>query len=226
MRSFYERENLKKYGKLLVGLFLCGVGIVMVVNSNLGGAPWDVFHIGISKHLGIQYGKVSIIMGAVVVLLNIALGQVIGLGTLLNMCLIGTFTDLINNSGFIPSPTGTLPLQSFLLAGGILAFGYGTYLYMAQGKGAGPRDGLMQVLNRKTGISVAIVKNGIEVIVLLIGILLGGKAGIGTIVYALSIGFVIQFLFDRNKIDIKALTHAKLKEEILSLLPGGREKRL
>jgi len=217
MRSFYEKENLIQYGKLLAGLFFCGLGIVMEVNSNLGGAPWDIFHIGLSRVIGIPYGKVSIMAGAVVILLNIVLGQVIGLGTVLNMCLIGLFTDIINNSGLIPSPTGKIYGQAALLFGGMLLFGYGTYLYMAQGKGAGPRDGLMQVLHKKTGLSVALIKNGIEVVVLVIGILLGGKAGLGTLIYALSIGFIIQYFFKLRKLDIRALNHSRIREDLLSL---------
>jgi len=99
----------------------------------------------------------------------------------------------------------------------MLLFGYGTYLYMAQGKGAGPRDGLMQVLHKKTGLSVALIKNGIEVVVLVIGILLGGKAGLGTLIYALSIGFIIQYFFKLRKLDIRALNHSRIREDLLSL---------
>jgi uncharacterized membrane protein YczE len=225
MNTFYNKTQVKKYGKLLFGIFLCGLGIVMEVNSNLGAAPWDIFHIGLSRVIGIQYGKVGILVGAIVILLNIVLGQTIGVGTLLNMCFVGLFTDIIHNSGWIPSPRENLLGQLSLLIGGMFVFGHGTFLYMVQGKGAGPRDGLMQILNKKTNISIAIIKNGIEVVVLISGVLLGGRAGIGTLVYAVSIGFIIQWMFKLHRIEIKTLVHENLKKELSTLLRRTKTKK-
>jgi uncharacterized membrane protein YczE len=214
-----KNSNIVRYIKLLIGVFLCGLGVAMVINSNAGASSWDIFHMGLTDPLKMPVGKASIVAGVVVIVLNVVLGQTIGLGTVLNIYFIGTFTDIIRNSNIIPI-SNNIFFKLIILLLGMVIFSYGTFLYMSQGKGCGPRDGLMQVISKKTNISVAIVKNSIEIVVLIFGIFLGGKSliGIGTLIYALSIGFIISFMFKIHKVDAKNIEHTSIKEEFHNII--------
>ncbi|MDR3258271.1 MAG: hypothetical protein LBT51_01490 [Fusobacteriaceae bacterium] len=214
MSSSDKNSKTVRYIKLMIGIFLCGLGVTMVINSNAGASSWDIFHMGLTGILKMPIGKASIVAGFVVIILNIVLGQTIGPGTILNIYFIGTITDIIRNLNIIPV-SNNIFFKIIILLLGMIIYSYGTFLYMSQGKGCGPRDGLMQVLSKKTNISVAIVKNSIEIIVLIMGIFLGGKSliGIGTLIYALSIGFIISFMFKIHKVEVKTIEHTSLKEE-------------
>lgn len=185
-----KKESIR-FLKLFVGLFICSLGCVTILKSNLGLAPWDVLHQGVSKVTGITIGQASISLGVIIVLMDIFLGQPIGVGTVLNFIFIGLFMDLIIFLDFIPIFQNLFARIIELLVG-IFFYSYGTYLYMTQGMGCGPRDGFMQVLTKRFNKPVSVIKNGIEIIAFVIGWLLGGKLGIGTIVTALVMGIWLQ----------------------------------
>ncbi len=151
----------------------------------MGLSPWDVLHQGISKTTGITIGQASIGLGITIVLLDIFLGQPIGLGTVLNFLSIGLFMDMILYLDFIPVKESYL-YKVVLLMTGIFFYAYGTFFYMIQGMGCGPRDGFMQIITKKTKYPVGIIKNIIELSALGSGWLLGGKVGVGTVVTAIS----------------------------------------
>lgn len=211
-----KTEELKRYLKLYIGLFMCALGCIMILKADLGLSPWDVLHQGISKTTGITIGQASIGLGITIVLLDIFLGQPIGLGTVLNFLSIGLFMDMILYLDFIPVKESYL-YRAVLLMIGILFYAYGTFFYMVQGMGCGPRDGFMQIITKKTKYSVGIIKNIIELSALGSGWLLGGKVGVGTVVTAISMGIFLQIFFKVYKMDIKTLKHRNIKEEVFHL---------
>lgn len=199
--------------RLFAGLFICAVGLVMTINANLGLSPWDVFHQGISKVANITMGKANIIVGMTVLILDIILGIRIGWGTISNMLFIGTFIDFLMLNHLIPVFKGFVPSIVMMLVG-MLLLGIGSYLYIGAGLGAGPRDGLMVALTKKTNKSVRFVRNSIESIVLFMGYMLGGYVGFGTLIMALTIGYFIQFTFKIFKFDVKKVEHRYIDDDI------------
>ena len=210
------KKELFRYVKLYLGLFLCAMGAITLLNCDMGLSPWDVFHQDLSKVTGITIGQASIGAGIIIVLLDVFLGQPIGIGSILNFIFIGAFMDLIVYLNFIPRPNNIF-LQLIELFIGILFYAYGTFLYMVQGMGCGPRDGFMQILTKKLNKPVSFIKNTIELIALGVGWLLGGKAGLGTVATAIITGFLLEWMLKFWKIDIKKLHHRNVKEELVYL---------
>lgn len=175
--------------RLYSGLALYGVGIGLQIESRLGGSPWDVFHQGLSIHLGLSIGTWIILVGAAVMLLWIPLRQRPGIGTLSNVLFLGLFADAA--MWLAPEP-GPLAVRWAYLLLGVVATGAATGLYIGAGLGPGPRDGLMTGLNR-LGLSIRSARTLIEVTALAVGWLLGGTVGLGTLVFALAIGPLTQF---------------------------------
>ena len=172
-----------------MGLTLYGVSMGMMVRSGLGLDPWDVFHYGIAQHLPVSFGTVTIIVGVAVLLLWIPLRQWPGLGTVANVVVIGLATDA--TLALLEAPDA-MALRVVLLVGGIVLNGLAGALYIGSQFGPGPRDGLMTGLVRRTGRSFRLVRTSIEVTVLVVGWLLGGVVGLGTVLYAVLIGPVVQ----------------------------------
>ena len=202
-----------KLFKVIFGLFLFALGIVMTIHANIGVAPWDVFHEGIHKTLGITMGIASIIVGVFIVLLDVVLGENIGWATIMNMFLIGVFMDILMLNNLVPKFESFLPSVIMLILG-VLIEGYGCWIYMSVGWGAGPRDGLMVVLTKRTGRSVRVVKSFTEVLATLVGYLLGGRPGIGTLLMALFGGQLFQFAFKTVKFDVKSVETRYIKDDI------------
>ena len=171
--------------RLLLGLVLCGLGIAAMVVADLGLGPWDVLHQGISNRTPIPIGTVGIIVGLLVLLGWLPLRERPGTGTVLNVIVIGVVIDL--TLLVLPVPEATW-LRLAAMSLGPLLFAVGSGFYIGAGLGAGPRDGLMTGMSRRYGWSVGPVRLGIEVTVLAIGFLLGGTVGIGTLLFAASIG--------------------------------------
>ena len=179
---------------LVFGLFLYSLGIVLTIKANIGYAPWDVFHVGLAQKTGISIGIASIITGVVVVAAVIILGEKIGLGTLCNMVVIGVFIDLIFLSNVIPKQEN-LVFGIVMLAFGLFVISVGSYFYIRAAFGAGPRDSLMVVLNKKTKLPIGLCRSALELTVTIIGWILGGMVGIGTVISVIAIGFIIQLTF-------------------------------
>ncbi|QMU18307.1 hypothetical protein H3L99_06055 [Streptomyces pristinaespiralis] len=175
--------------QLYVGLALYGASSALLVRAGLGLEPWGVLHQGLAELTGLTIGVVSIIVGAVVLLLWIPIRQRPGLGTVSNVFVIGIAMDA--TLALVPQVT-TLAGQIPLMAAGIVLNGAATGLYIAARFGPGPRDGLMTGLHRLTGRSIRLVRTAIEVAVVATGFALGGSAGIGTVAYALAIGPLAQ----------------------------------
>ena len=200
--SLRDRRLTRRLVQLYVGLVLYGASMALLVRSRLGVMPWDVLHQGLSRHLGWSLGTVSIVVGALVLLAWIPLRQMPGVGTVSYVFVIGLAVDATR--ALLPVPSN-LAVRIALVAGGVLLNGVATAAYIGVHLGPGPRDGLMTGLVRRTGGSVRIVRTSIEVAVVATGWLLGGTLGVGTVVYALAIGPLVQLLLPR-----------------LSLADGGR----
>ncbi len=180
---------IRRLIQLYAGLFLYGLSMAMMVRSDLGLNPWDVFHQGVGDRTPFSFGMIVIITGAVVLMFWIPLRQRPGLGTISNMIVIGLAADAA--LWLIPN-VEALPMRGVMLAAGILLNGVATSTYIGVGLGPGPRDGLMTGLAARTGRSIRSVRTGIEVAVLAVGWALGGTVGIGTVLYAVTIGSVVH----------------------------------
>ena len=179
----------RRVTQLMVGLVLYGLSMAMMVESFLGLDPWDVFHYGVTRWLPMSFGTVVILAGAVVLLLWIPLRQMPGLGTVANVIVIGVASDV--SLALLERPD-SLVARTALLLGGIVLNGLAGALYIGAQLGPGPRDGLMTGVVRRTGWSVRVVRTSIELTVLAVGFLLGGTVGLGTALYALAIGPLLQ----------------------------------
>jgi uncharacterized protein len=193
-----KREFVIRWAFFFVGLLVLALGITLTIKGkDLGIGPWDVFHYGLFKQLGLTIGTWSIIAGFVILLITgIGTKTFPKIGAFLNMLLIGIFIDLFNF--LIPAPE-SFGAQLIVFAIGILVIGYGIGLYVSADLGAGPRDSLMLLVTEKTGWKVQWVRNGMELIVFFFGWLLGGPVGIGTVVIALGLGSIVGISLPQSK---------------------------
>ncbi|WP_420076067.1 YczE/YyaS/YitT family protein [Streptomyces sp. JL3001] len=180
---------VRRLSQLYIGLTLYGVSSAMLVEAGLGLEPWNVLHQGLAELTGLTIGVLSIIVGAAVLLLWIPLRQRPGLGTVSNVFVVGVAMD--GTLALLPE-AHSLAVRIPLLVGGILLNGAATGLYIAARFGPGPRDGLMTGLHRRTGRSIRLMRTAVEIAVVVTGFALGGTVGIGTLLYALSIGPLAQ----------------------------------
>lgn len=180
---------IRRFIQLQIGLLLYGASMALMVRADLGLNPWSVFHQGLSEVTGLSLGRIVNIVGALVLLIWIPLRQRPGIGTICNVLVIGTAADAI--LAVLP-PIAGLPLQMALLVAAILLNGAATGAYIGAGLGPGPRDGLTTGGVRVTGWEVRWVRMAIEGLVLVLGWMLGGAIGIGTVAYALSNGPLLQ----------------------------------
>lgn len=202
---------------LILGLFLYAMGIALSIQANIGCAPWDVLHMGLSLKLGITIGQTSILVGAVICLIVFMLREKLGLGTLLNMLLIGIFIDLIFSLHIIPVMDGFW-VGIITMVSGLFVIALGSYFYIGSGFGVGPRDGLMVSLKRRTNWPVGVCRALVEGSALSIGYLLGGQAGVGTVIAVFCIGLCVQIVFGLLKFDPAAITHETLSETWSAIL--------
>jgi uncharacterized membrane protein YczE len=184
-----SRSVLRRLPMLLLGLLCFGLGIALMAQAGLGLGPWEAFHQGIALHTGLQLGTVSILLGIPILLLWWPLGERPGIGTLLNVAVIGTATNVA--IALLPTAEGTLAQVAMMLLG-VVVIGLGSGLYLATDLGPGPRDGLMTGLHHRFGWSIRRARTLIEITVLIAGWALGGTIGIGTVVFALGIGPIVQ----------------------------------
>ena len=152
------KSVIYKLLKITGGLFLFALGIVMTINANLGLAPWDILHEGLAKTFGMTIGTANIIVGLIIVIIEVAFGANVGWGTIMNMLLIGTFIDILMFNNLIPTFTGLIPSLIMIFLG-LLIQGVGCWIYLLEEMGAGPRDGLMVLLTKKTGKPVKVTKD-------------------------------------------------------------------
>jgi len=208
------RELRSRVPRLLLGLTFFGMGIGFMVRADLGLGPWDVLHQGVSDQTGISIGVVTILTGMVVLLLWIPIRERPGLGTVLNVLLVGVVVDA--TLAVLDTPDAMWQRVLLLLLG-VYLFGPGSGWYIGAGLGPGPRDGLMTGIARR-GHSVRVVRTGIELAALAIGAALGGSLGIGTVLFALTVGPNVHWHLDRM-----TLPAVGAKTDVLDEPPGYLE---
>jgi|LGOV01.1.fsa_nt_gb uncharacterized membrane protein YczE len=203
----------KKVARLFIGLFIMGVSAALMLQANLGMSPFGVLHSGIAEAFDITFGKACIIVGFVFIAISYLSGEKIGWGSLANMYFVGVFIDLILKWGIIPKCSSFLS-GFIMLSFGMLLMGVSSFLYLSAGLGSGPRDGVMVMLVKKTGRSVALIKGVIECTALIIGYLMGGKVGMGTLYCSLSVGFYYQMAYRMCKFNVKDNNHRFIDDDI------------
>ncbi|MBM0127686.1 membrane protein YczE [Pimelobacter simplex] len=187
--------------QLYVGLWLYGVSLALMVLGDIGLAPWDVLHSGFVRHVPITLGQAVVLFSFVVLVLWIPLREKPGLGTISNAIVVGLSADA--TLAMFDAPDG-LAARIALMVGGIVLCGLATALYIGAQLGRGPRDGLMTGLHRRTGLSIRLVRTGLEVAVVAIGLVLGGTLGLGTVVFALTIGPITQWMMPWFLVDLES----------------------
>lgn len=201
----------KRLPSLFLGLFLFALGLLATKYANLGMSPWDVFHMGVVNHTPLTFGQASQLTGLSLLLVAYFMGITPGLGSVCNMFFVGFFIDIVDAWGIFYYPD-LLSQQVLMLLMGILLIGWGSYFYLRVGLGAGPRDGLMEGLVKKSRKPVWSVRGLIEVVVFTTGFFLGGPVGVGTVVTALTIGFSVQLAFKLGRYDAEQAVHLNLAE--------------
>jgi uncharacterized membrane protein YczE len=189
----------RRLPQLYVGLFLYGVSLAMMVRGALGLAPWDVLHSGFIRHVPMTLGQAVVLFSFVVLVLWVPLREMPGIGTISNALVVGLSADV--TLAVLDGPEA-LGARVALMVGGVGLCGLASALYIGAQLGRGPRDGLMTGLSRRTGLSLRLVRTALEVTVVVIGLLLGGKLGIGTVVYALAIGPLTQLMLPWLTVDV------------------------
>lgn len=193
-----------RLGRLLLGLVVMGASIALMVRSELGLAPWDVLHQGLSERTGVPLGAVTILLGGIVLALWIPLRQRPGVGTVANAVVIGVVIDLA--LAVIPD-VAWAPLRWAMMPAGVVGMALGSGYYIGAGLGPGPRDGLMTGLAAR-GRSLRLVRTAIEATALLAGLALGGTVGVGTVLLAGSIGPLVQYFLGRLSLPAPATAAA------------------
>ena len=201
MKNSLANLGIKPIVKLLIGLYLVGLGLAMMIHTGLGVPPWDVLSQGLQVQIGWSFGTCAVVISGIVLMIWIPIKQQPGIGTLINAVLIGPFADL--SKPFMPELDGWLANLIWLLLG-LISVALGGGLYISANLGAGPRDGLMVGLTRVSGRPFWLVRTIGEGLVLLTGWLLGGTVGVGTAIFAISIGTLMQYTMKMFGFDPKS----------------------
>ena len=181
---------------LVFGLFLFAFGIVLQLESGLGLSPWDVLNQGIADIAALSFGTANVVVALLVLVLAWALGARVGPGTVANAILIGLMVDGLLRIEWVANLSDApLAARIVMMVVGILTIGIGTGFYIGAGMGAGPRDSLMLVTSRRTGIRIGFTRAAIEVAATVVGFALGGTVGIGTLAFAFGIGPAVEVSF-------------------------------
>ena len=191
------RITIRRWGQLMLGLFLYGIAVGLLVRADVGLDPWTVFAQGLEVQSGLSLGLISVLIGAVVLLLWIPIRQRPGIGTVLNVVIVGVMLDL---TLFVVETPEPLWLQWLMFAAGLTLLALATGLYLGARFGPGPRDGLMTGLHARFGWTIWKVRAGVEITVLTIGWLLGGTVGFATLAFALLIGPMVGWTLPRLRV--------------------------
>ncbi|MCF0229815.1 MAG: hypothetical protein HUJ76_09025 [Parasporobacterium sp.] len=195
-----------------VALFLNGFGVYLTIHANLGAGPWDVFNLGLSHTFGILYGTASIAVSVVILIIDIILKEPIGIAMFIDAIVVGKSVDFFNAIDIIPVPSNIFT-GLLMIVVGLFIMGYTQFLYMKAALGCGPRDTLMVgVTRRLKKVPIGAISIGLLSMATLIGFLLGGPVGIGTIVCAFASGPIMQLAFRTVKFNAVGIKHQRLRE--------------
>lgn len=207
-----QRSYVIRFLYSFIGLVLFGFGVHLYIKANIGLSPWAAFTIGLSYVTGASFGDVAIGLGLIVLLLVTLLKEKFGVATVMNIIIVGKMVDFFMATDFIPMQNAFWAGVLTLVAGQFIV-SFATYFYISPGLGSGPRDALMIALGKRLPhLPIGLVRGGLEGIVLTCGWLLGAKVGLGTLIFVLSIGFILQTVFHLLKFDVKAVVHESVEE--------------
>lgn len=207
-------EDIKKIPALILAFLICAYGITQIKALNLGMAPWHTLSLGINNKTGIEFGKITLLTGLIIILFSIFIKIYPGIGTILNILCIGPLVDIISKFNIVLVPENYF-LKIIVLFYGSIILNYGLYSYLKFELGAGPRDGLMIGLVKITGLDVKYIKTAMEFMVLIVGYLLGGIVGIGTIISTFSCGYILDKIFRWKGFDPKKTCQRKLTDYLI-----------
>lgn len=221
-----------RFALLLTGFLTMGLGFAMTIQAQLGVSAWNVLHLGLAQRLPITVGQATQGVGLAIMGCSALLGIKPGVGTWLNMVLVGASLDLVLLTGLVRVP-GSLPARAGMLVGGLAVLALGMCLYMCAGLGAGPRDSLMLALSRRFPGRVAVIRAAMELSALMTGYFLGGPVGVGTVLAAFSLGWFLEaWLFTLcwargrmpvlNHLQVPAALEARLKAKSGPAVEPGR----
>lgn len=217
------RQTILQFVRLYAGLFCCSLSVVLTLRANLGLSPWDVLHQGLSNTLGISFGTANLLVSCLVLLADLLFRQPIGLGSLCNALTIGMMVDGLSALPFLPQ-SHNLWSGLLLMVLSLPLMAFGTYLYISCEMGAGPRDSLMTAF-AKSSIPVGVVRSSMEGAALIAGILLGGQAGIGTVVSVFGLGIALQWVFGAFHFRVADLYHRSVVDSFRLFCGWLHERR-
>lgn len=205
--------------RLMFGLIVYSLGSYLSIQANVGLGAWEAFSVGLSDLTGLLYGDVVVYSGVIILVLDVLLGEKIGLGTILNTLLIGKIIDLLNTINLVPKLQQFVPGVLLMFAGQVIIC-LGVFFYVGAGLGAGPRDSLMVALGKRLPrVPIGAVRGVIEGSVLIIGWLLGAKVGVGTVISVFGISFIMQGTFAVLRFDVKGVRHETALTSLQAMIP-------
>lgn len=218
---------VKKLAILMCGLIIMGFGTAMSFQSNMGLSPWDVLNHGLSVVTGLEVGKANILCGFLILIIVMLCREKVGFGTFINILVIGSVLDLVLAIGIIPSFGASQGYENIvprlaLCVGSMFFMSLGMYLYMSVQLGAGPRDSLMVMLTKRTPLRVGMVRVIIEGIAFVVGWLLGGKIGIGSVILVLLSGPIMELVFRLFKFDVKKVHNQSINDTLAEIRGASR----
>lgn len=217
-------QTIKEIFKAAFGLFLFSFGVYLTIQADIGLAPWDCLSMGVASHTPFSYGAIHTAIGFVILILDILLKEKIGYGTILDALLVGAFVDFFRFLEFIPL-NPSIPLGIVLVILGLFIMAFGQYFYMSAGQCCGPRDSLLIALGKRfPHIPIGIVQTVMVGIALLIGWLLGGPVGIGTIVSVFGMGTTLQIVCRLLRFEPRRVSHRNVIETTCLLLTKKCQK--
>ena len=203
---------IKRIFESALGLFIFSIGVYLTIQADIGLAPWDCLSMGISARIGYSYGVVHTTISFLILLIDILMKEKIGYGTLLDALLVGNYVDLIARFGLL-DVSESLPFSILLVVIGLFIMGYGVYFYMKAGLSCGPRDSLLIALGKRfPRTPIGVVQTAMVAVVLLIGWLLGGPIGIGTILSVFGLGTALQIVCKIFRFEPRDVVHQNLVE--------------
>ena len=207
-----------------VSLFVNGFGVYLTVHANIGAGPWDVLNLGVSKTLGILYGTASVAISFTILIIDVLMREPIGIAMVIDAIVVGKTVDLFNRIDIVPVPK-TLAGGVVMMLIGLVVIAYTQFTYMAAALGCGPRDTLLVGLaKRLKRLPIGAVSIGLLSLATLIGWLLGGPVGVGTLICAFCAGPIMQFSFHTVRFDAKAVRHQHFGESLRVFLPRDPDR--
>jgi len=203
------KKDFFKLPRLIIGFLLIAFGIYLIKKMNLGMNAWGTFQLGITNITNLAYGTINILVGLVIIIISSLFKFYPGVGTVLNMILVGLFINFFDKFLIFSNPESYF-FKVLILLIGLIIYSYGVFIYLSCNMGAGPRDGLMVTLIKLTNKSVFKVRTGIEITVFALGFILGAKIGLGTVIVTLSGGWILNQIFEFHNYDTEKSHHSYL----------------